>query len=59
MIEIDTLKKHGVLWPVSELKKSIGLKYYLIFWKRKYYMQKEILRRVENEKENSRIKQID
>ena len=47
--DIETLKNYGILWPVWELKKSIGIKYYLLFWKRKYYMQKEILRRVEND----------
>ncbi len=45
----EAVKSLGIHWPISELKKSIGIKYYLIFWKRKYYMQREILRRVENE----------
>ena len=48
--DIENAKKIGIQWPLSELKKSIGIKYYLIFWRRKYYMQKEILKRVENEK---------
>ena len=34
-------KINDIIYPVSELKKSISIKYYLIFWKRKYYMQKE------------------
>jgi len=33
----------------SDLIKSIGIKYYLIFWKRKYYLQKEILNRLEGD----------
>ncbi len=47
--DMESLKYYGFLWPISILKKSIGIKYYLIFWKRKFYIQKEILRRIENE----------
>jgi len=46
MNDIEAMKNYGIHWPISELKKSIGIKYYLLFWKRKYYMQKEILRRL-------------
>ena len=47
--DMECLKQYGARWPVSKLKKSIGIKYYLFFWKRKFYMQKEILRRIQNE----------
>jgi len=47
--EMVHLKKMGILWPKRELIKSIGYKWYLLFWKRNYLMQKEILRRVWSE----------
>ena len=46
---IEMIKKYGVLWPKFDLVKSIGFKWYLLFWKRKYLLQKEILRRIEND----------
>ena len=54
MNDIESLKKYGIIWPVSDLIKSIGWRYYILFWKRKYLMQNEILRRVETCPDNSK-----
>ncbi len=52
--DIEGLKNYGILWPVSDLIKSIGWRYYILFWRRKYLMAKEILRRVEKCPDNSK-----
>jgi len=48
--EIESYKKLGIVWSKKSLKQSLGIKYYLMFWKRKRLICEEIIKRAEEEK---------
>lgn len=41
------LKNLGVFYPIKDLIKKIGLKYYVYFWKRKLYLLQEYFKIIE------------
>jgi hypothetical protein len=45
----NTIGLIGTVYSKKYLIKKIGIKYYICFWRRKLYLQKQILREFENE----------
>lgn len=46
----NSLQLMGILYSKKELIKKIGIKYYLLFWKRKLYLQRQIYSEIHGDK---------
>ncbi len=54
--DIEALKCYGVTTPKKQIIKNIGIKYYLLFWKRKLLISKQALKCIIEAQENKEIK---